>query len=168
MKRALVVDDHDLIRQGICRLIGQVPDVVVIGEASSGEDAIVKAVELCPDIIFMDLRMPGIGGAEATRRILAAQASIKVIIVTAVNDEIHPAKMLKAGACAYVTKKADSSEIAQALEEVSEGRIYVSPMLAQQMVVHGLQAGQAESPFLELSQRELQIAQMITNGHPAR
>lgn len=165
MNRVLVVDDHDLIRQGICQLVGEIPGIEVIGEAGSGEDAIVKTAELSPDIVFMDLRMPGIGGAEATRRILASQPGLKVIIVTAVNDEIHPTKMLKAGACGYITKKADSSEIAKAIKEVTAGRIYVSPMLAQQMVVQGIQASQPESPFAELSQRELQIAQMITNGH---
>lgn len=163
--KVLVVDDHDLIRQGICQLLAEIPNLTVIGEAGSGENAIAKAAELAPDIIFMDLRMPGIGGAEATRRILAFQPEIKVIIVTAVNDEIHPTKMLKAGACAYITKKADSSEIARAVEDVTAGRIYVSPMLAQQMVVSGLQANHPASPFADLSQRELQIAQMITNGH---
>ena len=163
MNRVLVVDDHDLIRQGICQLLGEVPNVSVIGEAGSGEEAIAKVAELLPDIVFMDLRMDGIGGAEATRRILVSHPEIKVIIVTAVADDIHPARMLKAGASAYITKKSGASEIAAALTEALAGRSYVSPRLAQQMVMHGLQSLE-ESPFAELSQRELQIAEMITSG----
>lgn len=86
LKTVVVVDDHDLIRVGICRLLTDVPDITVVGQASSGEEAISLVKDLSPDIVFMDIRMPGIGGLEATRRILARQPETKVIVVSAFNE----------------------------------------------------------------------------------
>lgn len=130
LKTVVVVDDHDLIRVGICRLLTDVPDITVVGQASSGEEAISLVKDLSPDIVFMDIRMPGIGGLEATRRILARQPETKVIVVSAFNDEIYPATLLKAGACGYITKNADTEEIETAVETILAGKIYVSPQLA--------------------------------------
>ena len=152
LKTVLVVDDHDLIRLGICRLLTDVPNITVIGQASSGEEAISIVRELMPDIVFMDIRMPGIGGLEATQRILSRHPETKVIVVSAFNDEVYPAKLLKAGASGYITKNADT--------------IYVSPQLAQMLVVSGL-TNQSASPLSQLSKRELQIAELITSGKKA-
>ena len=114
MKKVLVVDDHDLIRLGICRSLAEVPDVKIVGEANSGETAIIKTRELSPDIVFMDIKMPGMGGLEATRRILASEHATHVIVVSAFSDEIYPSMLLGAGASGYITKKSDACEISDA------------------------------------------------------
>jgi two-component system invasion response regulator UvrY len=166
LKTVVVVDDHDLIRVGICRLLTDVPDITVVGQAGSGEEAISLVKDLSPDIVFMDIRMPGIGGLEATRRILARQPETKVIVVSAFNDDVYPATLLKAGAYGYITKNADTEEIKTAVQTILANKIYVSPQLAQMLVVSGM-ANSEKSPLSELSQRELQIAELITSGKRA-
>jgi DNA-binding NarL/FixJ family response regulator len=166
LKTVVVVDDHDLIRVGICRLLTDVPDITVVGQAGSGEEAISLVKDLSPDIVFMDIRMPGIGGLEATRRILARQPETKVIVVSAFNDDVYPAILLKAGAYGYITKNADTEEIKTAVQTILANKIYVSPQLAQMLVVSGM-ANSEKSPLSELSQRELQIAELITSGKRA-
>ncbi|PCH52136.1 MAG: DNA-binding response regulator [Cellvibrionales bacterium] len=165
MHKVLVVDDHELVRMGLCGLIESAENVAVIGECDSGEQALLSVRKLQPDIVFMDIRMPGMGGLEATRRLLASDPNLKIIIITALTDDVYPRQLLKAGAAGYITKSADQHEIQDALRAVMDGRVYVSPQIAQLIVVNGLTSGQEESPLATLSQRELQIAQMITNGH---
>lgn len=164
--RVIVVDDHHLIRTGICMILRDVPDVEVIGQGDSGEQALELVKSLAPDIVIMDLRMPGIGGLEATRRILQHYPGVKVIVVSAF-DEIFPHHLLKAGASGYITKKTDSGEVARAIQTVLDNRVYVSPLIAQDMVLKELNGDNQNSPLAQLSQRELQIAQMITSGHRA-
>jgi DNA-binding NarL/FixJ family response regulator len=118
LKTVLVVDDHDLIRLGICRLLSDVPGINVIDQAASGEEAIVLVRKHRPDIVFMDIRMPGIGGLEATQRILSQQPNTKVIVISAFNDDVYPMTLLKAGASGYITKNADTDEIKTAIETV--------------------------------------------------
>jgi two-component system, NarL family, invasion response regulator UvrY len=166
LKTVLVVDDHDLIRLGICRLLDDVPDIIVVAQASSGEEAITLVRKLAPDVVFMDIRMPGIGGLEATQRILAQHSDTKVIVVSAFNDEVYPAALLKAGASGYITKTTDSEEIKVAVQTVLSGKVYISPQLAQMLVVNGLSLD-SKSPLSDLSQRELQIAELITRGQRA-
>lgn len=165
--KILVIDDHDVVRMGICSLIESMPGVEVIGQGSSGEQALSLTRELNPDIVFMDIRMPGIGGLEATRRLLLANPGLKVIVVSVFADDTYPAQLLKAGAAGYLTKQADRDEIQRALQTVIEDGIYVSPAIAQLMVVKGLKPDQQSSPLAALSRRELQIAQMIGSGHRA-
>ena len=167
MYRILVVDDHDLIRVGVCQLLNEVAGVTVVGEAASGEQALELVGSIDADVVFMDLRMPGMGGGEAARRIMFSYPHIKVIILTAVNDDEYPRRMLRAGAAAYMTKRADSDEVAKALQTVMAGEVYISPELAQQMVAHQANVDNSESPFAALSEREVHIAQMITSGHRA-
>ena len=167
MFKALVIDDHDVVRMGICSLVESVPGVEIVGQGSSGERAITLARELRPDIVFMDIRMPGIGGLEATKRLLAANPKVKVIVVSVYTDEIYPTQLLKAGAAGYITKNADREEIQTALQTVIEDKVYISPAIAQQLVIKRLDPEQEDSPLASLSQRELQIAQMITSGHRA-
>ncbi len=167
VNKVLVVDDHKLVRMGLCELIEVSGNATVIGECNSGEEALNSVRELQPDIVFMDIRMPGIGGMEATRRILASHPEIKVIVISALSDDIFPTQLLKAGAAGYLTKSGDHREIEEALNTVIDGRVYVSPEIAQLLVINGLTSRQEESPLSKLSLRELQIAQMITNGHRA-
>ena len=168
MRKILVVDDHELVRIGLCRLIEASADVTVVGQCESGEAALNEVRSLEPDIVFMDIRMPGIGGLEATRRLLSTYPKLKVIVVSALAGDVYPARLLKAGAAGYITKSADQGEIQEALNTVIEGRIYISPEIAQLMVLKGLDEGQKSSPFASLSQRELEIARMVSNGHRAK
>ena len=167
MISVLVVDDHHLIRMGLCGTLEEIPTVVVAGQASTGEEALQFVRQNSPDIVLMAIRMPGIGGIEATRRILMGGSRSKVIIITAVNDDVHPRKLLKAGASGYITKNTGVDEISDAINSVSSGNIYISPSIAREMILKELSPGQEDSPLAQLSERELQIAQMITSGHRA-
>jgi DNA-binding NarL/FixJ family response regulator len=167
MIRVMVVDDHQLIRMGLISTLSAIEGLQVVNEANSGEEALDIIRRDKPELVFMDIRMPGIGGLETTKRILNSHPEVKVIIVTAFNDDVTPHKLLKAGASGYMTKNADDDEIRQAIKTVMREQIYVSPAIAQHMVLNGLRPGQESSPLATLSQREIQIAQMITNGHRA-
>lgn len=167
MISVLVVDDHHLIRMGLCGILEDVQGVVVVGQAATGEEALASVRRLKPDVVLMDIRMPGIGGVEATSRILHSGSNSRVIIITALTDDVHPGKLLKAGASGYMTKNTSPDEISTAIATVTRGDIYVSPGIAQQLIIKGLKPGQESSPLGKLSDRELQIAQMITSGHRA-
>ncbi len=163
MIRVLVVDDHELVRSGITRMLADNPDIDVIGQASSGEEAIDCVRENRPDIVLMDIRMPGIGGLEATRRILRIDDSIRVIVVTACADDPYPARVMQSGATAYVTKGADIQEMVRAIRKAHSGQRYISPEIASQLALQRLD-GDNESPFSQLSDRELQVTIMICSG----
>lgn len=165
MVKILVVDDHDLVRMGISRMLSDVDGYQVVGEAKSGEEAITQARQLKPDVILMDVKMPGIGGLEATRKILATSPQIKVVAVTACDDDLHPTRLMQAGAVGYVTKGADFAEITDAINKVMRGDLYMSNSIAQQLALKNFGGGKGEeSPFEKLSQRELQTAMLIANG----
>lgn len=156
----LVVDDHDLVRSGITRLLADSKGISVIGEACSGEEAVAFVREHEPDIVLMDIRMPGIGGLEATSRIKRYAPDIRVIAVTACDDNPFANRLLQAGACGYLTKGAAADEMLLAIQRVFSGQKYISPDIAQRMALRPFQQDQA-SPFEKLSDRELQIAMMI-------
>lgn len=158
--KVLVVDDHELVRSGISRLLTDAAGIVVVGEAASGEDAVQFAKEHQPDIILMDIRMPGIGGLEATRKILRQNPDIHVIAVTACDDNPYASRLLQAGASGYITKGADADEMMRAIIKVKSGQKYISSEIAQRMALKPFQQDQ-ESPFDGLSEREMQIALMI-------
>ncbi|MCQ4261503.1 two-component system response regulator UvrY [Stutzerimonas stutzeri] len=163
MIRVLVVDDHDLVRTGISRMLGDISGLQVIGQADSGEDAIRKARELKPDVVLMDVKMPGIGGLEATRKLLRSYPDLKVIAVTICEEDPFPTRLLQAGAAGYLTKGAALEEMVQAIRMVFGGQRYISPQIAQQLALKSFQPQLSESPFDLLSEREIQIALMIAN-----
>ena len=115
MIKVLVVDDHDLVRAGISRMLSDEDGIEVVGEACSGESALDTVRKLCPDIILMDLKMPGIGGLEATRKIKRLDDEVKVIVVTALADDSYPARVMQSGASGFITKGADLSEMIRAM-----------------------------------------------------
>lgn len=163
MITVLIVDDHDLVRAGIKSLLSSVNGIKVIGEASSGEDAVKVAREKRPNVVLMDVRMPGIGGLEATRKLLRGDPDIKVIALTVCDEEPFPSKLLQAGAAGYLTKGSDLEEMVQAIHSVHHGKRYISPEVAQQLALKHLSDEKA-SPFDALSERELQVMLMITSG----
>jgi len=159
----LVVDDHALVRTGISRMLADVDGLQVIGQADSGEMAIRKARELKPDVVLMDVKMPGIGGLEATRKLLRSYPDIKVIAVTVCEEDPFPTRLLQAGAAGYLTKGAALEEMIQAIRMVFAGQRYISPQIAQHLALKAFQPQSNGSPFDLLSEREIQIALMIAN-----
>ncbi|MBJ9974229.1 UvrY/SirA/GacA family response regulator transcription factor [Pseudomonas sp. S75] len=159
MIRVLVVDDHDLVRTGITRMLADIDGLQVVGEADSGESALKLARELKPDVILMDVKMPGIGGLEATRKLLRSDPDAKVVAVTVCEEDPFPTRLLQAGAAGYLTKGAGLDEMVQAIRLAFAGQRYISPQIAQQLALKSFQP--QGSPFDALSEREIQIALMI-------
>lgn len=155
-----MVDDHDLVRMGISRMLSDVEGLAIIGEASSGEEAVTQARSLKPDVVLMDVRMPGIGGLEATRKILQYDRGIKVIAVTVCEEEPFPSRLMQAGAAGYVTKGAPLDEMVTAIRKVATGQRYISPDIAQILLTRMYDDNNG-GPFDSLSEREMQIALMI-------
>ncbi|PWB31412.1 two-component system response regulator UvrY [Pseudomonas sp. SDI] len=160
MIRVLVVDDHDLVRTGITRMLADIDGLQVVGEADSGEAALKATRELKPDVVLMDVKMPGIGGLEATRKLLRSHPDIKVVAVTVCEEDPFPTRLLQAGAAGYLTKGAGLDEMVQAIRLVFAGQRYISPQIAQQLALKSFDHKSA-SPFDSLSEREIQIALMI-------
>ncbi|WP_250658313.1 UvrY/SirA/GacA family response regulator transcription factor [Alkalimarinus coralli] len=163
MIKVLVVDDHDLVRAGISRMLSDESGIEVVGEACSGEDAVGVIRTVHPDIILMDLKMPGIGGLEATRKIKRLDDEIKVIVVTACADDPYPARVMQSGASAYITKGADIEEMIRAIRVVNSGQRYISPEIAQKLALKPFEETEEGTVFDKLSEREMQIATMIVS-----
>lgn len=163
MIKVFVVDDHDLVRTGITRMLADINGLSVVGEAASGEDALRDIRDINPDVVLMDAKMPGIGGLEATRKLLRQNADVKVIAVTVCGDEPYPSRFLQAGASGYLTKGAAIDEMVKAIRLVHSGQRYISPEVAQALALKPFVNDGEGSPFDQLSERELQIAMMIVN-----
>ncbi|OAN13818.1 DNA-binding response regulator [Photobacterium jeanii] len=163
MINVFLVDDHELVRTGIRRLLEDVRGIKVVGEADSGEEAVKWCRNEHADIILMDMNMPGIGGLEATRKILRFNPDVKIIVLTIHTENPFPTKVMQAGASGYLTKGAGPDEMINAIRMVNSGQRYISPEIAQQMALSQF-ASDAENPFKDLSERELQIMMMITKG----
>lgn len=162
--RVLVVDDHQLVRTGTVRLLSDVPGIEIVGEAENGEQAIEMVRDLEPEVVLMDVQMPGIGGLEATRRCLRVDPEVRIIAVTVYEDEPYPSKLLNVGASGYLTKRADVAEMVRAIKRVVGGQRYISSEIAQQLALRPY-SKETASPFEALSNREMQIALMVINGH---
>ncbi len=160
MTNVLIVDDHILVRTGIERMLSETEGIKVIGQASSGEEAIQKARELVPNIVLMDVKMPGIGGIEATRKITHSNSAIGVIGLTASGDETFVQRLLQAGAKGYLTKGTSYEEVVRAIRLVASGQFYVDPTLTSSMFARD---PQNNNPFAQLSDREMQVTLMIVN-----
>ena len=158
----LLVDDLDLVRTGMRKMLDTVSGIKVVGEASSGEEALTLARKLNPDVVLMDVRMPGIGGYEATRKLIRAHPDIKVLVVTVCDNDFYPARLLQVGA-GYLTKGASMEEMVQAIKAVYHGQRYISPDIAARLAFRHV-SDEDDSPFKSLSERELQVVLMITKG----
>ena len=164
MIKVLIVDDHDLVRTGFKHILLDAEGFEVVGEATSGEQAIEVAKQSCPDIVLMDINMPGIGGIEATRRIRHHFPQIQVIAVTVHSDTPFPEQLHDAGALGYMNKGASAHELLQAIRTVASGKPYICSSVSQKMTLAKLSGVGQETPFDVLSQREMQIMLMITQG----
>jgi DNA-binding NarL/FixJ family response regulator len=165
--RVLVVDDHDLFRTGLRNLLEE-QGVNVVGEAENGETAIRLTSDLAPDVVIMDLNMPGVGGVETTRRLssLAPLSRVVVLTISADDDDVMNAVM--AGACGYLLKDSSIQELIAGIKAASEGESLISPQIAakvlQRLRAQSKDANAAETIRAELSDRELQVLKLIANG----
>ena len=163
MISVLLTDDHALVRSGIRRLLEDSGRVEIIGEADSGEEGVKLALELKPDVILMDVSMPGIGGVEACRRILQRNPGQKIIVLTIHNEQTFPKRMLEIGARGYLTKECGVDEMLGAIDQVYRGGAYIAPSIAQQLAL-SLLPGNELNPIDRLSRREFQVMLMISHG----
>ncbi|WP_077342069.1 UvrY/SirA/GacA family response regulator transcription factor [Pseudocolwellia agarivorans] len=163
MINVLLVDDHELVRTGIRKILDEVKGLKVIGEASTGEEAVQFCRKNEPDVVLMDMNMPGIGGLEATKKIIRYSPDIKIIVLTVYTEDPIPTKVMQIGAAGYLTKSAGPDEMVNAIRAVNSGQRYITPDIAQQMALSQFKSSE-ENPFNLLSERELQIMLMITRG----
>jgi two-component system invasion response regulator UvrY len=163
MIRIVIVDDHHLVRTGLAGIIAPALDMEVIGEADNGEEGVRLARTLSPDVMLMDVEMPGCSGLEATERILRAQPEIAIVVLTAHAEPPLPARLLEAGASAYLGKTCQGPELLEAIRTVARGGRYLSPPIAQQMAL-AVVAGGPMNPFETLTARELEVAMMLAKG----
>jgi two-component system invasion response regulator UvrY len=163
MITVLLTDDHTLVRTGIKRLLEDSQQVEIVGEACCGEDSIELAHKLKPDVILMDVNMPGIGGVEACRRILERNSKQKIIALTIYTEKTFPKRMLEIGAKGYLTKECAVAEMIEAIKIVNDGGAYIAPTIAQQLAL-SLLPGNEENPIDKLSRREFQVMLMISHG----
>lgn len=164
MIKVLVVDDHKLLRQGVMKILAEVQGIAVIGEACNGETALRQIRLLEPDVVLMDINMPGIDGMETTRRALRINPNLKVVTLTVYEDEPFPSKMLSTGATGYLTKAADVDEMVRAIRRAYAGQRYISAEIAQQLALRPFSMKES-SPFDTLSDRETQVTLMVIHGH---
>ncbi|MGE5624254.1 MAG: UvrY/SirA/GacA family response regulator transcription factor [Bacillota bacterium] len=160
----LLVDDHKLVRTGIKLMLDKTPDIRVLGEASTGEEAVEQARALKPQVILMDVSMPGIGGLEATRKLAMSLPGARVIVLSAQTAEPFPMRLLEAGASGYLTKDSAEEEIITAIRRVIRGERYIAADIARQLALQAVNKT-AGSPFDQLSAREMQVMIMATGGH---
>ncbi len=158
----LLVDDHAVVRMGFKMLIEAEEGIKVIGEAESGEIAIKLFQELKPDIIVMDITMPGIGGLEAIDRIMAKDKNTKILVLSAHEDSVHPKRALNAGAMGYLTKRSAAEELIKAIKSIHQGKRYLEPNIAQQMAITQL-SGES-NPVEILSDREFEVFIALAKG----
>ena len=160
--KILLVDDHAVVRMGFKMLIEAEADIKVIGEAESGEVAVKLFQELKPDIIVMDITMPGIGGLEAIDRIMAKDKNAKILVLSAHEDSVHPKRVLNAGAMGYLTKRSAAEELIKAIKSIHQGKRYLEPSIAQQMAITQL-SGET-NPVEILSDREFEVFMALAKG----
>ncbi len=164
--RVLIADDHTLFRDGLRALLASIPDIEVVGEASSGRDVLIRSVELQPDVILMDIQMPDMNGIEATRQILRTSPHVGIIVLTMFKDDDSVFAAMRAGARGYVLKGADQAVLLRALRAVASGESLFSPEIAQRLIVFFANLEPTSRPelFPELTDREREILGLIAQG----
>jgi DNA-binding NarL/FixJ family response regulator len=165
--RVLLADDHKIVRDGLRLLIDSQPDMRVVGEAASGQEALDKALELKPDVVVMDLSMPNLNGMQATEQLRARLPEAKVVALTAHEDESYLSQLCKAGATGYVLKRSAGEELIQAINAVARGEVYYEATLASRALARKMTggAGGGELAEAELSDREKEVLKQLAWGH---
>jgi DNA-binding NarL/FixJ family response regulator len=160
MIRVYLVDDHALVRTGFRMILASEVDMEVVGEAADGEEALPQIRKLKPDVVICDLHLPGVSGLEITERIVRGDYGSRVIIVTVQEDGPMPRRLLDAGACGYLGKGCDASELLRAVRDVARGKRYLGSNVAQKLALDH----QSGSPFDSLSKRELEVSMLVCQG----
>jgi len=169
--RLILADDHALLRQGTAELLRREPDLEVIGEASNGLEAVELARHLRPDLVAMDVRMPTLSGLEATRRLREVAPEVRVLVLTAYDEDQYVFSLLQAGACGYLLKSAPVSELVKAIHRVYAGETPLDPLIARKLVLRVANQAAQASPAREeahlaeqLTARELDVLHLLTRG----
>jgi DNA-binding NarL/FixJ family response regulator len=166
--RVLIADDHHVYREGVRVLLHGFDDIAVVGVAADGDETLAKAEQLLPDVILMDLRMPGTSGIDATRRILARMPRVGILVVTMYEDDVSVFAAMRAGARGYLLKDADQSDLVRAVQAVYRGEAIFSPAIAQRLMRYFGALHRAAAPdslaFPELTTREREILTLIAEG----
>ena len=163
MIHVLLVDDHAVVRTGFRLLLQSQPDISVAAEAQSGEAACQIYAELAPDVVVMDLGMPGMGGLEALRRIRARNPAARVLALSAHDDPMHARRALREGALGFLSKRSAPEALIEAIATVAAGRRYIDPSLAQKLALAEIE-GAARSPIEQLSEREFEVFIRLAGG----
>lgn len=166
MIRVLIADDHPTFRRGLRSLLESTPEVEVVAEAADGEAVVQAAAEYVPDVVVMDLNMPGVNGIEATRRITATVPSVAVLVLSMLDDDEPVFAAMRAGARGYVVKGADTADVLRALESVARGDAVFGPAIAARVLSYLTRPLAARDPtlFPELSGREREMLELIARG----
>jgi two-component system invasion response regulator UvrY len=160
--KVLLVDDHAVVRMGFKMLLESADDIKVVAEAESGEQGIKFYVEHQPDVVVIDITMPGIGGLEAIDRIMAKDNSAKILVLSAHEDSVHPKRVLNAGAMGYLTKRSAAEELIKAIRMVAARKMYLEANIAQQMAIQQLNG--EKNPVDVLSDREFEVFMSLAKG----
>jgi two-component system, NarL family, response regulator NreC len=169
--QVLLVDDHTIVRKGLRALLDAEPNITVIGEAETGREALKQAHELLPDIVLMDISMPDMNGAEATRQIRHRLPSVKVLVLSMHADEEFVFQLLRAGASGYLIKKTATEELILAIKTIFQGHSFLSPAISTTVIdAYVRRAGEmtAEDHYEILTEREREVLQLVAEGHTSR
>jgi two-component system response regulator NreC len=169
--RILVCDDHTILREGIRLLLDSQPDIQVIGEAGNGHEAVEKARTLKPDIILMDIAMPGLNGLEATKQIRHDDPHARVLVLTMYESDEYVSRMLEAGVQGYVLKKAAGSDLVHAIYAIDQGEAFLYPSITKRLVedyLRRVETGQERTSFNRLTSREREVLQLIAEGNSSQ
>jgi DNA-binding NarL/FixJ family response regulator len=163
----LIADDHDSFRDGLRALLTTVSGTRIVGEAASGDEAVSAALALQPDVVLMDVQMPGLDGIEATRRIVAASPHIAILVLTMFEDDESVFQAMRAGARGYLLKGADRAEIVRAIQAVSSGEAIFGASIARRLMEYFAagRPGRTGLAFPELTEREREVLDLIARGH---
>jgi DNA-binding NarL/FixJ family response regulator len=166
--KILIADDHTIMRDGIRALLSLQEDVEIVGEASTGQEAIEKASEFSPDLIIMDISMPGMDGLEATRRILKQNPKAKILILTQHDDKEYVLSAIKAGCAGYLPKRALGSELVSAIRAIYHGDSFLYPSVASELIKDYRSHAQVSDSHDQLTAREREVLKLIAEGHTSR
>ncbi|MGB8181888.1 MAG: response regulator transcription factor [Stellaceae bacterium] len=167
--RILLCDDHLLIRASLKSLIGEFPGIEVVGEAGDGREALEHAGKLRPNVVLMDIAMPGLNGLEATRRLVKDQPQVRVVMLSMHSDESHVLQALRAGASGYVLKGSAPRELEMAIEAVARGEIFLSPAISKHVIDVYLNRAEGQANSLDLlTPRQREILQLIAEGKSSK
>ncbi len=160
--RVILADDHEIVRAGLRRLIDSSPDIHVLVEVENGEQAFREYFTQQPDVALLDLNMPGMGGLEAMRRILARDANARMLVLSMHEDAVYPARALQSGAKGYVTKRCAPDVLLDAIRAVARGDVFLEPRIARQLAQDGVTG--KEEPLMKLTAREFEVFRLLAAG----